>query len=417
MFLFDINITNDHQMRINSSNMNATPEELCLDVQSSTDYHLYNDSNYCERIFDGFLCWEKTKPGKRAFMPCPFNPEAFAFKDCLPNGTWFRHPISNVYWTNYTPCFRDVHLPEIVASVFIWGHVVSIIALTLSMAIFSYFSQLNCARVTIHKHLFLTYILSGSVWIIEFGAIVSNGPVLFENSFWCRLVHVLTQYMTTCNYYWMFCEGLFMNVVIIQTFTMEHYLLKVCCVLGWVVPVLPASIYAVVRHLYGDNSRCWTGSSPLQWIIQGPVIFSLICSFILSINILRVLISKLRATNTDRYHQMRRSIRAILFLIPLLGLHFLIMPLHTAKGSQMEYIYSIFSAILISFQGLFVAILLCFVNEEVISVVRRKVNQYLLHSGQLDIRQSNISSAMESTALSPKKPLSHVDNKPIVNLE
>lgn len=28
----------------------------------------------------------------------------YAFKDCLENGTWYRDPVTNSTWTNYTDC-------------------------------------------------------------------------------------------------------------------------------------------------------------------------------------------------------------------------------------------------------------------------------------------------------------------------
>lgn len=373
------------------------------------------DENYCESTFDGFLCWGQTKAGERAYLPCPFNTKAFAFKDCLPNGTWFRHPISNISWTNYTQCFTDQQ-PETVMSVFTSGYAVSIITLIISMIIFNSFRQLDCARVSIHKNLFLTYILNGIVWIIEYKAIVTEGQVLLENPIWCQAVHVMTQYTTCSNYFWMFCEGLFMNTVIVQTFSTTFYLRNICYIIGWVVPLLPTTIYTVLRTLYGDNKKCWTGSSDLQWIIQGPITVSLLVSLALGANILRILISKLRDGNTDHYQQTSRGVRATLILIPLLGLHYFIMPLRPEEGQETEYIYNIISAILISFQGFFVSVLFCFLNEEVIAVIRRKIEQMQLEHGHLDTRRpSNALTLVESTSFSTRGRSSSAPGSPKQN--
>lgn len=46
----------------------------------------------------------------------------------------------------------------------------------------------------------------------------------------------------------------------------------------------------------------------------------------------------------------RRGVRATLILIPLLGLHYFIMPFKPRGNQRMEYIYNIITAVLISFQ-------------------------------------------------------------------
>ncbi|KAG8300051.1 hypothetical protein J6590_085737 [Homalodisca vitripennis] len=64
---------------------------------------------WCPTVFDGWSCWDSTPPGTRAFIPCPrfvtgFDPSRTAFRNCLENGTWFRHPATGRPWSNYTTC-------------------------------------------------------------------------------------------------------------------------------------------------------------------------------------------------------------------------------------------------------------------------------------------------------------------------
>lgn len=63
--------------------------------------------NYCPGELDGWrLCWNATPPGQVARQPCPQNSNAWAFRECSLNGTWFVHPESQdgKPWTNYTQC-------------------------------------------------------------------------------------------------------------------------------------------------------------------------------------------------------------------------------------------------------------------------------------------------------------------------
>ncbi|XP_029645126.1 calcitonin receptor isoform X2 [Octopus sinensis] len=397
----------------NFSGINSLPDQ-CNSTALSTD-HL-TGGNFCESTFDGYLCWNPTKAGERVSQPCPLNHAGLAFKDCLPNATWFRHPVTNLPWTDFTSCFINHHAEEAVVSIFIWGYTISIITLSISMIIFNSFRQLDCARVSIHKNFFMASILNGLVWIVEYKVIVNEGHILHENFVWCQAVHVITQYTTCSNYFWMFCEGFFMHTLIMNAFSTSCPLLYICHIIGWGIPAVPTIIYSVLRALYGDSKRCWTGSSRLQWIILGPIILSLLVSLALGANILRMLLSKLRARNTDPYHQTSRGVRATLLLIPLLGLHYFILPLKPEGNEKMEFVYDIISALLISLQGFFVSLLFCFLNEEVISVIKRKFQQIQIQFGHIDVRRpSNALTLVESTSFSTKGINNSVPGSPKQN--
>ena len=43
------------------------------------------------------------------------------------------------------------------------------------------FRQLRCTRVTIHVHLFLSYVLTGVMWITYYGTTSFNPDALVEN--------------------------------------------------------------------------------------------------------------------------------------------------------------------------------------------------------------------------------------------
>ena len=65
-----------------------------------------------------------------------------------------------------------------------------------------------------------------------------------------------------------------------------------------------------------------------------------------------------------------KSVRAVLFLVPIFGLQFLLLPIRPSRGSQFEYGYEIISSISTSTQGLAVSVLLCFSNHEVLSLIK-----------------------------------------------
>lgn len=71
--------------------------------------------------------------------------------------------------------------------------------------------------------------------------------------------------------------------------------------------------------------------------------------------------------------QNRKAVRATLILIPLLGLHYILTPFRPEAKSDWEGIYETIAAVCTSFQGLCVAMLFCFCNGEVITVIKKKL--------------------------------------------
>ncbi|KAG8232149.1 hypothetical protein J437_LFUL012121 [Ladona fulva] len=61
----------------------------------------------------------------------------------------------------------------------------------------------------------------------------------------------------------------------------------------------------------------------------------------------------------------RKAVRATLILIPLLGLQYVLTPFRPESGAPGEALYQILSAVVASYQGLCVALLFCFFNGEV----------------------------------------------------
>lgn len=115
--------------------------------------------------------------------------------------------------------------------------------------------------------------------------------------------------------------------------------------------------------------RCWWGYNftSVYWILEGPRLAMLLVNFVFLLNIIRVLIVKLRRTNTSEIDQARKAVRAAIFLIPLLGItNILNMTEAPLERTPFEFaMWSYTTHFLTSFQGFFIATLYCFLNNEV----------------------------------------------------
>ncbi|KAH9494962.1 hypothetical protein Btru_020694 [Bulinus truncatus] len=257
------------------------------------------------------------------------------------------------------------------------GYSLSCILLFISLVIFNAFRQLKCTRVIIHQHLFVAFILTGILWIGIYVIFLEFPSVKNSNPTWCKVYHVLTQYATLCNYIWMFCEGFFLHTIVVQAFSKQNKLLIACTVIGWGLPLLPVLAFTIARVLDTQHDKsCWFVPSWADWIISAPVVLSLLINFILLLNILRILLSKIRAFNTDEHNQNRRAVKATLILIPLLGLQNLLTVVAPDLDDKSASIWNMTANILASLQGAAVALIFCFFNGEVLAVLKRRFGQW-----------------------------------------
>ncbi|XP_058061171.1 calcitonin gene-related peptide type 1 receptor [Anopheles bellator] len=369
----------------------GSPEELmhhlyysCMRA-NATDPAVDGTKAYCPRRFDGWSCWEPTVAGTVAENFCPnfilgFDSGRLAHRTCNENGSWFVHPQSGREWSNYTNCIDtdDMQLRRLVNEIYISGYMVSFLTLIISLCIFHSFRTLKCTRIRIHINLFTSLALSCLFWIVWYKFVVEDPDVLKANSSWCIGLHVLLHYLMLVNYLWMFCEGLHLHLVLVIVFIKDIVALRWFVTIGWLLPVLLVSLYAIVRHSMPlDTDHCWMDESHAMWLLTVPVCCSLLASLVFLINVVRVLLTKLNSTSPNPAPLgLRKATRATLILIPLFGLQHILLPFRPDKGCQLERYYQIGAALLISLQGLCVSCLFCFANHDVIFAVQCYLNRF-----------------------------------------
>ncbi|KAF0024718.1 hypothetical protein F2P81_023520 [Scophthalmus maximus] len=351
----------------------------------------YNKSGlYCSRNWDGWLCWDDTPAGTYTSQNCPnyfvdFDPTEKATKYCGEDGQWFRHPDTNRTWSNYTLCNENTKAKLKSAYILFYmaivGHALSIASLLISLAIFFYFRSLSCQRITLHKNLFCSYVLNSALTIIYLVAVVNNPEVVGRNPVGCKVLHFFHMYMLGCNYFWMLCEGIYLHTLIVVAVFAEEQHLHWYYLLGWGFPLVPASIHAVARKKYFDDN-CWMSvETHLLYAVHGPIVAALLVNLFFLLNIIRVLVTKLRDTHRAESNMYMKAVRATLILVPLLGIQFVIFPWRPENRLAGE-VYEYIMHILMHYQGLLVATIFCFFNGEVQAALKRQWMQYKTQWGQ-----------------------------------
>ncbi|CAG5045497.1 unnamed protein product [Parnassius apollo] len=336
---------------------------------------------YCEGTFDKWLCWPHTPANSTVYEHCPefvhgFSPELMAHKECTEDGTWYKHPLTGLPWSNYTTCVKPEDDVSEIITVYEMGYSISLVALLVSLGILFYFKSLRCARITVHMNLFASFAANNAFWLAWYGLVMRSPSTLSDSPVWCRLLNTLLQYVLLTNYTWMLCEGLYLHTVLVSAFVSERRLVRALLVAGWVLPVPPAIIYAARRAAAGEQ-LCWLDDGPPRLELAVLVCIAVVLNLGFLCNIVRVLCTKLRAggaaggaarPSATALH----ALRATCLLAPLLGLQYLLTPFRPDRTASWWLVYEYISAITISLQGLCVAVLYCFCNGEVLAQLRRR---------------------------------------------
>uniref|UniRef100_A0A8B9F654 Parathyroid hormone/parathyroid hormone-related peptide receptor n=2 Tax=Neognathae TaxID=8825 RepID=A0A8B9F654_9PSIT len=382
-----------------------TPLSLCV---SSTD-------GFCLPEWDGIVCWPEGVPGKVVAMPCPeyiydFNHKGHAYRRCDLNGSWELVPGNNRTWANYSECAkfltnetREREVFDRLYLIYTVGYSISLGSLTVAVLILGYFRRLHCTRNYIHMHLFVSFMLRAmSIFVKD--AVLYSGSALEEMEriseedlksiteappadksqfVGCKVAVTFFLYFLATNYYWILVEGLYLHSLIFMAFFSEKKYLWGFTLFGWGLPAVFVTAWASVRATLADT-ECWDLSAGnLKWIIQVPILAAIVVNFILFINIIRVLATKLRETNAgrcDSRQQYRKLLKSTLVLMPLFGVHYIVfmaMPYTDVSGIlwqvQMHY-----EMLFNSFQGFFVAIIYCFCNGEVQAEIKKSWSRWTL---------------------------------------
>uniref|UniRef100_A0A3B3BEQ1 G-protein coupled receptors family 2 profile 2 domain-containing protein n=1 Tax=Oryzias melastigma TaxID=30732 RepID=A0A3B3BEQ1_ORYME len=276
----------------------------------------------------------------------------------------------------------DTHLYfSSVRTVYTVGYALSLISLSIAIAILCLFRKLHCTRNYIHIQLFLSFILK-AIFIFARDTLLFSESTYHCNSYpvACKFVPIFSNYCILANYSWLLVEGHFLFTLVSRSFFSLKKHLIWYIVLSW--------------GKYAQNPPKNIRSFSLTNFLS---LLRLIMNLIFFLGILRVLVSKLRMPDARRneFSQYKKLIKSTFFLVAVFGLH---------------YIVFVFLRVEASSYGLMVATLYCFMNGEVQQEFKRRWRRWKLvrhlpnrprhHHGSI----SHSGSANTQVSLLPSSP-------------
>ncbi|KAG6463510.1 hypothetical protein O3G_MSEX013909, partial [Manduca sexta] len=207
----------------------------------------------------------------------------------------------------------------------------------------------------------------------------------------CMILVICMNYFYLTNFFWMLVEGLYLYMLVVETFTAENIKLKVYTTIGWGAPAVFITIWVISRcfvnvlpstgpdglAMFPEAKMCiWMHEHQVDWIHKAPALVGLALNLFFLIRIMWVLITKLRSANTLETEQYRKATKALLVLIPLLGITNLLVLCGPSDDSWFAYAFDYTRALMLSTQGFTVALFYCFMNTEVRHAIRYHVERW-----------------------------------------
>ncbi|XP_029005156.1 growth hormone releasing hormone receptor, like isoform X2 [Betta splendens] len=329
----------------------------------------------CQPFWDAVVCWPRAGVGETVHRRCPAvfslfrNNTGSVSRNCTSDG-W-----SRLLPPYHVACSVDDDVPQTeqryfttVKLIYTVGYSVSLVVLALAVCVLLLFRRLRCARNFIHIQLFITFMLKAAAVFVRDAALFSGDDTdhCSLSTLACKASVVFCHYCVMANFFWLLVEALYLNSLLLSSFYRRRRCLWGFSLLGWGVPVFFIILW-IGSRVYFEDSECWDiiEDSPYWWIIKGPIVVSIAVNFMLFVNIVRILIQKLnpRLIQFNNSCQYRRLTKSTLLLIPLFGTHYMFFSfLPDYFGVSLRFCLELCVG---SFQGLLVAVLYCFLNQEV----------------------------------------------------
>lgn len=403
-----------------------------------------NDTRiWCNATYDTVLCWPPTPANSSVTLQCPhmkgLDPNKNITKDCHVSGVWSGRNAAEMGpslpgWTNFTMCYTDeviyimqnlnnesLTIAQEVArnarKLEFVGLGLSLVSLILAISIFSYFRRLRVFRNLLHLHLMIAMLMVVIIRLVLYidliftgdigphtnsaeGKTINTMPIVCEGMFF------FLEYFKTVTFCWMFLEGIYLNNQIVFGFFNSEPKLLPYFLAGYGIPLIHTMLWLFVVLIKKDFKveRC-LGSYYLEpefWILDGPRMAELVINLFFICNVIRVLYSKVRESNNTSEAGLKKSVKAAMMLLPLLGVPNIMQTIPFAPTRDNIMVFAVWTytaSFTYMYQGLMVASIYCFTNKEVNHVLKAFYARYrLLHKSQNELRRGSRSVASHYAA-------------------
>ncbi|XP_022100375.1 adhesion G protein-coupled receptor L3-like [Acanthaster planci] len=261
----------------------------------------------------------------------------------------------------------------------------SVISLAFTLILYSYLRLFKFLQIKVHANLVVSLLVAQVLFLA--------GTRATENLTGCRIITVLLQLFFSASFSWMLVEGglLLQRAVMVSR---QPPKILILMLIGWGIPSLVTlTSFSIGYKHYGIYGLCWLTAHKGQiWAFATLVIAVTLVNVVVVCIVLKTFLSLKMNMNKDNAHRVRASFRAVVVLVPILGLTWIFGLLGNAS-TAFKYIF----VILNSTQGIFVFICHGLMNIEVQKAMKRRHSNKVSSSASSS-NPSHLQSANRKTA-------------------
>ncbi|XP_047442564.1 adhesion G-protein coupled receptor D2 isoform X2 [Mugil cephalus] len=321
------------------------------------------------------------------------------FKGSSVTSCFCNHTTNFAVLMNYLESKWSPEQERILTRLTFIGSGTSLCALLVTLMLFTVLDIPKSDRTSIHKNLLIALICA-QVMLLCSGSAIHNKVA-------CTLVAALLHLFFMAAFTWMLVEGLLLWSKVVAVNLSEDQHMKCYYLIGWGLPVLIVTItLASASGKYAADGYCWLSvQNGVIWGFVGPVIFIIMVNIMVLARVVVITISTAKRRSImlamgaspleQAYDQIRAAVKAVLVLLPILGLTWLCGIL-VPFSIVMAYIFILLN----SFQGLFIFLIYGVYNTEVRSTVNR------IKERRKALNFSNCASSRPCSSLTNSRPVS-----------
>ncbi|KAJ8384537.1 hypothetical protein AAFF_G00204520 [Aldrovandia affinis] len=322
-----------------------------------------------------------------------------AYSGSMVTSCFCNHTTNFAVLMNYLESKWSPEEESILTKLTFIGSGASLCALVVTLMLFTVLDIPKSDRMSIHKNLFVA-LTAAQIVLLCSGSAAGNKVA-------CTLVAALLHLFFLAAFSWMLVEGLLLWSKVVTVNLSEDRHMKYYYLIGWGLPVLIVTItLASAAGKYSADGHCWLSvQNGVIWGFAGPVIFIMMVNIMVLTRVVVITISTAKrrsimlAANSSpveqAYEQIRAAVKAVLVLLPILGLTWLCGVL-VPFSIVIAYIFILLN----SLQGLFIFLIYGVYNTEVRSTINR------IKERRRALNFSNCASSRPSSSVTSSRPAS-----------
>ncbi|XP_059143500.1 corticotropin-releasing factor receptor 2-like isoform X2 [Physella acuta] len=251
----------------------------------------------------------------------------------------------------------DDYIVMIMTHFYLYGGSINVAILIPTVAVLSCCKSVWSYRNTIHINLLASFLLRFTTELIFVGSLYA-GYIIEELGM--KIIYYIFNYVCLATFMWMLVEGLYLHfILVLRPFQDSKPPFLLFYFIGWGIPGLTLITWSLCLHFSKLSPLDYNAETvKIAYIITVPIILCLVINFIIVINLIRIILTKLTSKNNTEARKLWQVSKSMMILIFLLGPIHLVFafPMYSDHNPTLHHVYMVYNIVAPHVQSIICAI-------------------------------------------------------------